>query len=157
MSDRYAAGLLQTGVSTVVGTTGTDAAGEMVSAATVRPCVYDILFGQGSTPADNSVRWEVTRRSAAGSVAESAVVENLINPASPAAVVTAFEELTVGPTVTADSQLLDFDLNQRATFRWVAAPGGELIAPATAANGLVFNCSSAAYTGIARATIHWEE
>ncbi len=61
--------------------------------------------------------------------------------------------------VTADEQLLDFDINQRATFRWVAAPGGELVIPAIAASTIFFNASesSGGYTGIARCTVHWEE
>ena len=67
------------------------------------------------------------------------------------------EEITVGPTVTADSQLYDNDLNQRASFRWVAAPSGVFVLPATAANGIFFNCSSGAYTGIARITVYWQE
>jgi len=42
---------------------------------------------------------------------------------------------TVEPTYTAGAFLLTVDLNQRATFRWVAPPGGELVTPATNANG----------------------
>ena len=157
MAERYGAGMQQTAVTTVVGTTGTDALGEIVASTATRVRVYDIIFGHGGTPADNVLRWEVVRRSAAGSVGETSIVINALDPGSPAALATAFEELTTGPTITANSQLLDFDLNQRATFRWVAAPGGELMVAATAAAGILFNASSPAYTGIARATIHWEE
>ncbi|OHB75584.1 MAG: hypothetical protein A2W31_00820 [Planctomycetes bacterium RBG_16_64_10] len=44
------------------------------------------------------------------------------------------ENHTVEPTYT--TELLRFSINQQATFRWVAAPDGELIAPATASNGI---------------------
>lgn len=155
MSDRYSVGLTQTGVSTVAGATGTDACGELLGAAAVRPCIYDIVFGHGGTPADNVVRWEVPRQTT--SATGTAAVEVALNPGSPAAAALSEEEITAGPTVTADTQMLDFDLNQRATFRWVAAPGGEIIIPATAANGCFFNASSPAYTGIARVTVMWEE
>ena len=40
------------------------------------------------------------------------------------------------PTLTAGAFLLQWAQNLRATFRWVAAPGKELVAPATASNGL---------------------
>lgn len=156
MPGKFSCGLQQTAVSTVDGATGTDAVGELQSAATVRPAVYDIMFGHGGTPADNVIRWEVPR--ATTSATGAAVVENALDPAWAALnLAVCEEEVTAGPTVTANSQVLDFDLNQRATFRWVAAPGGEILLPATAANGVLFNASSAAYTGIARATIMWQE
>ena len=157
MSDRYSVGLTQTAVTTVTGATGTDAVGELLAAATCRPYIYDILFSQGSAPADTVVRWEVPRQTT--SATGTGATENALNPASPAATALSEEEITVGPTVTADSQMLDFDLNQRASFRWVAAPGGEIILPATAANGCFFNCSGTggSYTGIARVTVMWEE
>lgn len=155
MGDKYGVTLQQTAVSAVTGATGTDAVGELISVVTVRPRIYDILFGHGAAPADTIIRWEALRQttSATGAAAQ----ENPLDPDAPASDALAEEEVTVGPTVTADSQLLDFDLNQRATFRWVAAPGGELLLPATAVNGIFVNASSATYTGIARITVHWEE
>jgi hypothetical protein len=41
------------------------------------------------------------------------------------------------PTLTAGATLLNWAQNQRATFRWVAAPGKELVIPATTAYGIV--------------------
>ena len=155
MGERYAVGLQQTGVSTVAGATGTDAVGELLAATTVRARIYDLILGHGGTPADNVIRWEVPRQTT--SATGTAAVENPLDAGSPPALILTEEEITAGPTVTADSQVLDFDLNQRATFRWVAAPGGEIIIPATATNGVFLNASSSAYTGIARATVHWEE
>ena len=155
MGDKYSVGLQQTAVSTIAGDVGTDACGELGSTTAVRPRVYDIIFGLGGTPADNVIRWEVPR--ATTSATGTAAVENALDPGAPAAEVLSEEEITAGPTVTANSQLLDFDTNQRATFRWVAAPGGEIVLPALAANGVFFNASSPAYTGIARVTVHWEE
>ncbi len=156
MGDKYAAGLQQTAVSTNAGSDGSDACGELLGVATVRGRIYDILFGHGATAADNTIRWEVMRAGTA-SATGSAAVENPLDPDAPAADLLVEEEITVSATVQADSQVLDFDLNQRATFRWVAAPGGEIIVPADAVESYFFNASSAAYTGIARVTIMWEE
>lgn len=155
MSGKYGAGMTQTAVTAVDGATGTDAVGEIQGIATQRGWVYDLLFSQGAAPADTVVRWEVPRAST--SATGGVVVENPLDLADGAASCLVEDEVTVGPTVTADTQILDFDLNQRATFRWVAAPGGAIILPATAAAGIFFNCSSATYTGIARCTVHWEE
>jgi hypothetical protein len=155
MGDRYAVGLQQTAVTSVTGATGTDACGELLGTTAVRGRIYDLLFGHGATPADNTIRWEVMR--ATTSATGTAAVENSLDTDSPAAEILSEEEVTVGPTVTANSGLLDFDLNQRATFRWVAAPGSEFLIPASATGAVFFNPSSAAYTGIARVTALWEE
>ena len=156
MGDKYAVGLQQTAVSTNAGADGSDAAGELLGVVTVRARIYDLVFSQGGTAADNVVRWEVMRAGTA-SATGAAAVENPLDPDAPAANILSEEEITASGTVQADSQVLDFDLNQRATFRWVAAPGGEIVIPASATESYFFNCSSAAYTGVARVTAHWEE
>ncbi len=154
MGDKYSVGLTQTAISTL--TSGNDGVGEILAGVTShRPRIYDLLFSHGGTPADNTIRWITPRvtTSATGSAAQ----ENSLDFDAPNADATTEEEFTVGGTVTADTEIIDIDLNQRATFRWVAAPGGEIVLPATAASGIMINASSAAYTGIARCTIHWEE
>ncbi len=156
MGDRYSAGLQQTGVSTTDGADGSDSVGELLSTAAVRPGIYDILFGHGSAPADTVVRWEVPRGGTASATGTPAV-ENALDPGAPTAECVTEEEITASSTIIVDSQLLDFDLNQRATFRWVAAPGSELKIAAVATDSIFFNASSASYTGIARVTVLWEE
>ena len=69
--------------------------------------------------------------------------------ADPAAVSVCGKNHTVEPTYTAIASLLDIALNQRATFRWVAAPGSELMAPATAANGIGLQCQGVGGSGVA--------
>ncbi len=44
--------------------------------------------------------------------------------------------------------------NQRSTQRWVAAPGGELKCPSTAANGIGVQPVHASFTGSVECTIH---
>lgn len=155
MGDKYSAGLQQTAITAVDGATGTDAVGELLGTVAVRARLYDIVFGHGSAPADTVIRWEVAR--ATTSATGTAAVEVELDLDAPAAECLVEEEVTVGPTVTANLQLLDMDLNQRATFRWIAAPDAEFMVPASATGAIFLNASSATYTGIARVTIMWEE
>ncbi len=156
MGDRYSVGLTQSATSTVDGATGTDAVGELISTTAVRARIYDLLFGHGGAAGDVTLRWEVPR--ATTSATGTAAVENALDDDAPTAEILSEEEVTVGPTVTVDTQLLDFDLNQRATFRWVAAPNGEILIPASAGvTNVFFNASHTGSAVIARITVHWEE
>lgn len=150
MSDRYVA----SGAQTVTGTPGDSVLG-VAGVATDRGRIYDLIFGAGGTPADNVLEWLARRFSAAGT--STAVTPTSLDPDAPAANMIAGENHTVEPTYTADSEVLHFDLNQRATFRWVAAPNGELVIPATAANGIGVAPISSGYSGDVNVTAHWEE
>jgi hypothetical protein len=66
------------------------------------------------------------------------------------------DTITADATLTASAFLANIALNQRASFRWVAAPYDELIIPATASNGLSFQVSSATTTTFA-ADVQYEE
>ena len=61
------------------------------------------------------------------------------------------------PVDTANTEMLMIALNQRATFRWVAAPGGELMTTALALNGIMLNSVGSTGTPNCNATIHWME
>lgn len=109
---------------------------QIVSAATVRPKLYDLMMGSPETPADQAASW-VVRRSTTASTGGTAITPTPIDPAEPAALASAMVAPSMSaPTLTAGLFLLAWAQNLRATFRWVAAPGKEIIAPATAANGL---------------------
>lgn len=95
---------------------------------------YDILIGSEATPADNVFLWRFQRCTAAGT--STAVVPQPLDPADVATETDAGENHTIEPTYTSAAILLHIGLNQRATFRWVAAPGGELVTPGTASNGI---------------------
>ena len=127
----------------------------MTSAATIRPAIYDIVLGCGATPADLAGRIAVARFTAAGT--STAVTPLALDPQDPASLAAGGSNHTVEPTYTAGGILLQFGLNQRATFRWVAAPGGELKAPATAANGIGMYFVSHGGTPDCEGSFHWEE
>ena len=120
-----------------------------------RTKLYDLLIGQGGTPADNAVFWALMRLTAAGT--DTAVVPISLDPADVASRATAGENATAEATYTAASELLEFSMNQRSSYRWVASPGGELVIPATAAAGIGARIKSGAYTGSAEATIQFNE
>ena len=96
--------------------------------------IYDIIFGSEATPADAAILWTFRRYTAAGT--STAVTPQALDPADAAFLGQAGENHTIEPTYTAGAIMLNIPLNQRATFRWVASPGGEIVYPATTANGI---------------------
>jgi hypothetical protein len=128
----------------------------VTSATTIRPAIYEVLIGSVATPADNAWEFILGRFTAAGT--STAFTPVALDPSDPAALAAAGFNHTVEPTYTANAYLLRIAGNMRAAVRWIAAPGGELKMPATAANGI--GCLSNAVGGSAVAmsfTIHWEE
>lgn len=115
---------------------------------------YDVVFGSEASPADNAFRYIVQRCTALGT--STAVTPQALDPADAATESDAGENHTIEPTYTANAILLAVGLNQRATFRWVAAPGGELVYPATASNGLGVQTPTASTVSIT-ATVHYQE
>jgi len=128
----------------------------LVATAAVRPTIYDFSVGTSGTPADNSSQWQLQRFSAQGT--STAVVPAALDSGDPTATSLAGQNNTVEPTYTANTVVFGpLDLNMRATFRWVAAPGGELICPATAASGIGVGTLSSAYTGQSDCLVHYWE
>lgn len=121
---------------TIVGVTAT---------ATVRPSLLDLIISSNAVPADNSSEWQVMRFTAAGT--STAVVAAAYDSGDPASTSVCGKNHSVEPTY-ATVPLLDFAHNQRATVRWIAAPGEEIIAPATAANGFGVFCVGVAGVGV---------
>ncbi len=118
--------------------------------------VYDVMFGSEATPADAAILWTVRRCTAAGT--STAVTPQNLDPADATTEFDAGENHTIEPTYTSNAILLNIPLNQRATFRWVASPGGELVMPATAANGCGIETDTISTgTPVITATVHSEE
>ena len=118
--------------------------------------VYDVMIGSEATPADAAILWTFRRCTAAGT--STGVTPLALDPADAATESDAGENHTIEPTYTAGAILLNLPLNQRATFRWVAAPGGELITPATASNGFGIETDVISTgTPLITATTHVEE
>lgn len=121
-----------------------------------RLTVYDIISGSDATPADNYAEFALRRATTLGTVSTS-FTPTALDPANPAAAATFSLTASAQPTITASSDVLNIAHNQRATFRWVAAPGGELIVPATSANGFALMAVASNATGTYGWTVHWVE
>lgn len=114
-------------------TAGTTQAGFTATSA-VRPMLYDLVISSVATPADNAGEYFIQRFTANGT--SSAFTPVALDSGDPASTTTGQLNHSVEPTYTANAVPLRVAVNQRATFRWVAAPGSEIKCPATAANGL---------------------
>lgn len=117
--------------------------------------VYDLIFGSEQTPADQVFLFEINRSTTVAT--GTGVTPNALDPADTAAVTITRENLTVQGTNTAGAIPLAVPLNQRATFRWVAAPGSEIVVAATANFGLHVNTPTASGTPAATVTVLIEE
>lgn len=125
-----------------------------LSAATAtlrRAWVNDVIFGTDGAPTDNGCVCDISRITALGTA--TAVTPTLKDPADTAVGTVAQANATVEPTVTAASSLLSYGFNARATYRWFANPGSELVIPATNVNGLAARVLSQGYTGTAMAWV----
>ena len=96
--------------------------------------IYDFVLGSEASPADNPFLYLFQRCTALGT--STSVTPTALDSADAASLFVAGQNHTVEPTYTSGAVLERIALNQRATFRWVAAPGSELVWPATASNGI---------------------
>lgn len=131
----------------------------ITSATTIRPELYEFLIGCAAAPGDLASLLHIERFTVAGTC--SAFTPVALDPGDPVSLlttgtVTGFNH-TVEPTYTASAHLYKLSLNQRATYRWVAAPGSGFKAPATAANGLGLQFQSSGGTILHEATFLHEE
>jgi hypothetical protein len=110
-----------------------------------RAKVYDWSVGSAASPANLAFLHQAQRCTTTPTA--SALVPNALDPADTlASTIQASDTVTVDGTLTANAFLYGIPLNQQATFRWVAAPGSELVIPATANNGIMFGLSAASTT-----------
>lgn len=107
-----------------------------------RAKIYDLMFGSYDTAGDATLLWQVQRCTTAGT-ATTNPTPNFLDPSDTQAATTVIgENHSVDPTLTSNAFPLTIPLNQRATFRWVSAPGSEIIVPATASNGVAIRTPS---------------
>jgi hypothetical protein len=128
--------------------TNTDGYGLLgvVGSAAIRPVVYDIIIGARATPADYACTYDIARSSGAGTGGSAVTPNPLATPDFPAATSTAYQNATGG--ATKGVVLLSVSCNQRATFRWVAAPGSELVCT-MAANAGIYSYANTPSTAFA--------
>lgn len=127
------------------------------STAAIKPYIYDFTFGTTGTPSDSVVQLTCTRFSATAATVGSAVSPVALDSTDPGSTTTAVFAVTAEEA--AGVVLFQVGLNVRATYRWVAAPGGELVmAASTTTNGSIgIRALSPAYTLDANATLYHAE
>jgi hypothetical protein len=128
----------------------------LVAATTTRGRIYDILIGSDATPADVATEFNLIRGTVSGT-GSSTPTPRALDPADPAALLSAKVGTFSGQTKSSNSSLLNIALNQRATFRWVAAPDGEIVVPATSDNWVGVESIASGGTPNTNVTMHWQE
>lgn len=129
--------------------------------------LYDLLVGTNGTPADNYMEWDVCRISAGTSTFAATQTGGGLSSASSGLSLDLADTMGAANGILINSSLETLfsslgevfyvGVNQRASYRWVAAPGSEIVWPAntsaTGNNGLSGRVRSGAYTGTA--TMQW--
>ncbi len=95
---------------------------------------YEIWFGSTATPADVAFLLEVQKRTAAGGTPVAVTPQPLDDGDTIAATTVASNQ--PASNGAGSGIKLSIPLNGRATVRWFAVPGSELVVPATASQGL---------------------
>ena len=121
-----------------------------------RNIIYDIVIANVGSPADLMTLHTIQRITNPGT-AGSAVTPSLLDIADRASQSAVGENHSSEPTYTSATELLEIPLNHRATFRWVAAPGGEIITPATNNAGIGAKAAHASADTEWRVGCMWEE
>jgi hypothetical protein len=120
-----------------------------------REKIYDLLIGTNGTPADNFVEWDISRITLSSTT--TVLAPTPLDSADAAATATVTVNSSTFGTITIASNVFYIGVNQRASYRWVAAPGSELVAPATSSAGFQLRQRSTGYTGTATGTILFNE
>jgi len=152
----------------VAPSTGNNANAFSNPSALRRGKIYDLLVGTAGTPADFSYEWEMVRVTALTTPTELGSISSVssggaLDTADAAFSTFAFmNSSTETNLATAGGQLWYVGINQRASYRWVAAPGSELVWPAatstTGANGIAVKVRSVSGgTAAATATVFFSE
>jgi hypothetical protein len=116
-----------------------DVGSVLTAAASVRRFkLYDFTCGSEATPADNAFLWQVFRRTGTATGGTAPSITALDQGDTIASTLVTNQAPTVNGAGGSTAPLLTVALNQRATYRWVAPPGGELITNATASQGYAF-------------------
>ena len=130
--------------------------------------VYDILIGTNGTPADNFIEWDLCRATVGTTLTWVGSVSSVSSAYSLDFADLGFNAFcainsTAGSSAgsIATAQPFYVGVNQRASYRWVAAPGSEIVYPAvssaTAGNGLALRARSAGYTSTVTGTVLFTE
>ena len=135
------------------------------TATVQRNWVYEITLGNVGAPADLVSVYLIGKVTASGDTA-TAVTPTLLDEADRAAQARVLSNHSTEPTyqntgtvltTPAQGDLLRVPLNHRATYRWVAPPGGEFVCPAVSGDGIAGKTDHASATTDYMVGCHWYE
>jgi hypothetical protein len=122
-----------------------------------RTKIYEMMLGTVGTPADLSYEWDISAQTADDGT-KTNVTPNPLDQADAACVSLSRANFSVEGTVTAISARWYESVNQRASYRWIASPGSELVTPATANTGLLSRARSVSGgTAAVACSLYFEE
>lgn len=128
----------------------------------VRSKVYDLLVGVTGTPADTMIYWSYQRATTGSTPSYAGYASSVALQLDPADATTKLAVITnssieTAYTFTATTYPWYVGVNQRASYRWVAAPGSEIVQPATSCAGGGLRCRSASNVNAGTGTVMWSE
>ena len=161
---------MTTTYKTLISMGNSSATGSTVGAGMYRRGkLYDILIGTNATPADNYLEYDVTRitlgTTPAGTttLGISSISSNFgLDPADSNGCVNWLQiNSTAEVGITATTEVWYVGINQRASYRWVAAPGSEIVWPAvssaTASGGLALRARSGSFANTVTGNVFFQE
>jgi hypothetical protein len=120
----------------------------LTGGTTKRVRLHHIIIGSAIAPANQAGNFALRRTSARGT-ATASFTPTILDLADPAAQATYDLTWSANPTITASSDLLNFAINQQATFQWMVDPDrGGIVIPGTAAAGLAMMSVSTTAAGV---------
>ena len=128
---------------------------ELIASTSTRLRIYELDISSDATPADVATEYNLIRGTVSGTGTSLTTVA--LDPADPSSLATAKGGTFTGQTKTSNTEMLEIALNQRATWRWVAVPDGELIVPATSDNWIGIESINSGGTPNTNVTMHWQE
>jgi len=106
-----------------------------------RNWIHEFLLANVGTPADLVTLHTAQRTTAPGTA--TTVTATKLDLADRVAQAVVGENHSAEPTYTANEELFEIPLNNRGTYKWQAAPGMELVLPATSGDGIGFGATHA--------------
>lgn len=140
------------GVST--SSTGPKTAIQVASTTVIRPMVNEMVIGSSTTPADVVMTVNLVKVSALGT-GGAGVTPTPLDSGDVPCISIGMQTCTSEPTTA--FTMMTIPLNQRATFRWVAQDGREIIPAAGAATGVCTIMTLAGSAAVLNATMMFRE
>ncbi len=119
--------------------------------------LYEVILGSQATPADQAAQYQIRRLTDEDTTPGGAGVTGVPLDIDDSVAISAAVEDPSGEPTYETGALLEIALNQRATFRWVAAPGSEFICTAAEDQGFGIEAVAVTSAYIANATLLWKE